>query len=266
MPADEAQIIRAAQGGDEGAILALVDRYQHAVYRFGRRMCPTESDAEDVVQETLLTAVQKIGSFRGEASFTSWLFAIVRSGCSKRQRALIRQPVLEPIEQIDHGPAPDEVLSRQRLRAALDTALSTIDPMYREVLLLRDVEGMTAPEVGAALDLSVAAVKSRLHRARAMLRERVERILEPEMARNRSPAGEGAELGLVLSQYLEGELTRSQCEEIEARLAESPECRGACEVLRRLLGECKSCRLEQPPESLTRRVRSAIQELLRSSS
>lgn len=256
--AEEAALISAAKTGDEQAVLALLDRYQGAVYRFGLRMCPTEHDAEDVVQETLLTAVQKLGDFRGDASFTSWLFTIVRSRCGKKQRAANRAPVLEPIEIIDEGPRPDELLSQAQLRAALETALATIDPMYREVLLLRDVEGLTAPEVATALEITVAAVKSRLHRARSMLRERMDKMLYRGSALPVLPAPDGQDLGEVLSQYLEGELTAEHCAEIELRLAHSPDCRGACDLLRRILGECRTCGRDAPPARVLENVRRAL--------
>lgn len=258
----EAELIAAARTGDPEAVLALVDRYQPVVYRFSKRMCPTEQDAEDTVQDTLLTAVQKLGDFRGEASFTSWLFTIVRSGCGKKQRAATRAPVLEPIELVDDRPRPDELMSQQQLRQALETALATMDPMYREVLLLRDVEGLTAPEVASALGLTVAAVKSRLHRARSMLRDRVERMFPRRRVAPAAPLLPGEDLGELLSQYLEGDLTAAQCAEIEARLGRSPECQGACDLLRRVLGECRACAGERPPSRLVASVREALRALL----
>ncbi len=255
-------LIEAARTGDQRAILDLVDRYQGAVYRFGKRMCPSEQDAEDAVQETLLTAVQKLDDFRGEASFTSWLFTIVRSRCSRKHRAAARAPVIEPIEMIDERPHPDELVNQQQLRSGLEAALATIEPMYREVLLMRDVEGLTAPEVAATLDLSVAAVKSRLHRARGMLRERVEKMFDRPPPRPKIPLAPGQELGEVLSAYLEGDLTRQQCAELEAHLGESPECQGACDLLRRILGECRSCQRDKPPERLQESIRSAIRAMV----
>ena len=260
--AEEQALIAAAKSGDEQAVLDLVDRYQGAVYRFSKRMCPGEQDAEDAVQETLLTAVQKLGDFRGDASFTSWLFTIVRSRCSRKHRAAARSPVLEPIEMIDERPRPDELMSQQQLRQGLEAALATIEPMYREVLLMRDVEGMTAPEVAATLDLSVAAVKSRLHRARGMLRERIEKMFNRPLPKPKLPIPEGRDLGEVLSAYLEGDMTRTQCAELEAHLAQSPDCQGACDLLRRILGECQACKRDKPPEKLQQSIHTAIRSVL----
>lgn len=261
---EEAALIAAARTGDEKAIFALIDRYQGTVYRFGKRMCPSEHDAEDAVQETLITAIQKLPEFRGDASFTSWLFTIVRSRCSRQHRAAAKSPVLEPIEMIDERPRPDELLDQHQLRRGLETALATIDPMYREVLLLRDVEGLTAPEVGEALGLSVAAVKSRLHRARGMLRDRIEKMFQLPPPQPMLPIPEGQELGEVLSQFLEGDLTKEQCAAIDAHLQTSPDCQGACDLLRRILGECKACQRDTPPARLQESVRQALRAVITS--
>jgi RNA polymerase sigma-70 factor (ECF subfamily) len=263
----ELELVRAAQAGDRAAILALVERYQSSVYRFSKRMCPTAHDADDAVQETLLAAVQKLGEFRGEASFSSWLFTIVRSSCTRRTRALNRSPVMEPVELADDAPRPDELVDHQELRKVLDAALVTLEPMYREVLLLRDVEGLTAPEVGELLGLSIPAVKSRLHRARAMLRERVERqlgrrapevVLPPSIPPN-------AELGEILSQYLEGDLSAHQCMELESHLSGSAQCKGMCDLLRRILGEVRTFGEEPPPPHFVESVRRAISATLNES-
>ena len=83
-------LVQAARAGDREAVAALLQRYQDAVYRFGMRMCRNEADAKDVLQETLLTAAEQIGSYRGDASLSSWLYAIARSRCSKRTARRMR--------------------------------------------------------------------------------------------------------------------------------------------------------------------------------
>jgi RNA polymerase sigma-70 factor (ECF subfamily) len=265
--AEETALVRAAQAGDTQAIMALVERLQPTIYRFGRRMCPSEQDAEDVLQETLLTLVQKIGEFRGDASLSSWLFTIVRSRCRVRRRASDRIGQAEGADLLDSAPHPDEAVSTHQLRSILERALRGLEPKYREVLLLRDVEGLSAPEVGEALGLTVSAVKSRLHRARAMLREEVETVLmergipRPELP---SDVPRGLDLGEMLSRYLDGELTGDQCELIEQHLVDSPACRGTCDNLRRVLGECRTWGSEVPPERVTQSVRAAIRSLLAS--
>jgi RNA polymerase sigma-70 factor (ECF subfamily) len=264
---EETALVRAAQAGDAQAIMGLVERLQPTIYRFGRRMCPNEQDAEDVLQETLLTLVQRIGEFRGDASLSSWLFTIVRSRCRIRRRASDRVGEAEGTELLDSAPHPEEAASSRQLRAILEGALRRLEPKYREVLLLRDVEGLSAPEVGEALGLTVSAVKSRLHRARAMVREEVETVLErrgiprPELPPD---VPRGLELGEMLSRYLDGELTGAQCELIEQHLVDSTACRGTCDNLRRLLGECRAWGSQVPPERVTQSVRAAIRSLLES--
>jgi RNA polymerase sigma-70 factor (ECF subfamily) len=170
--------------------------------------------------------------------------------------------VLEPIEMIDERPRPDELIGQQQLRQGLEAALATIDPMYREVLLMRDVEGMTAPEVATTLELSVAAVTSRLHRARGMLRDRIEKMFDLPPPQPQIPLAEGRELGEFLSSYLEGDLTKTQCAELEAHLAGSPDCQGACDLLRRILGECRACQRDKPPERLQQSIQGAIRAVI----
>ncbi len=261
----EALLVEQARSGDPQAIMALVERYQGTVYRFGRRMCQTEQDAEDVLQETLLALVQKIGDFRGDASLSSWLFTIVRSRCRLRRRRAERQTSNEGVDVLDSSPRPDDAVSTRQLRAILEAAVSRLEPKYREVLLLRDVEGMSALEVSEALAISVAAVKSRLHRARAWVREDVERSLAargvrpPELP---ADAPQGLDLGEMLSQYLEGELTGFACARIEHHLQHSSACQKACDGLRRLLGECRTWGEQAPPPHVAESVKAALRSLL----
>jgi RNA polymerase sigma-70 factor (ECF subfamily) len=264
-PTEEESLVRLAQSGDPRAIMALVERYQATVYRFGRRMCQSEQDAEDVLQETLLTLVQKIGEFRGDASLSSWLFTIVRSRCRLRRRRADRQTSSEGLEVLDSSPRPDETVSTRELRGIVEAAVRQLEPKYREVLLLRDVEGLSAPEVSEALRLTVPAVKSRLHRARAQVRELVERglaahgIPPPALP---ADAPQGLDLGEMLSQYLEGELTGLACARLETHLAESSGCLEACQGLRRVLGECRTWGHQKPPQRVAESVRAAIRSLL----
>jgi RNA polymerase sigma-70 factor (ECF subfamily) len=258
----ERQLILAAQGGDREAAVSLLERYRDSVYRFGMRMCQNVADAEDVLQETLLTAAQKLKSYRGEASFSSWLYAIARSGCSRRHRATRRQTELDDLDAVvDSAPRPDEVLIKVRVRAILERALATLDTAYREVLLLRDVEGLTAPEVADALGLSVPAVKSRLHRARLMLRDRVERLIlsQPGVP----PPPRCPDVVAWLGQRLEQELTAGECAQLETHLAKCADPVGRFDPLRRLLGACAAGHgaqvSEKLKESITSEVRAVIQ-------
>jgi RNA polymerase sigma-70 factor (ECF subfamily) len=180
MPLSDAeQMLTCARAGDRHAIEALLSRHRAAVFRYGRRVCPTMADAEDAVQDALWAAAQALRAFRGAAgTILSWLFTIVRRHC---YRVLARLETAEAAATtVPRGAAqvsPEEKLAARHQRAAIATALATLEPLHREVILLRDIEGLTAPEAAARLGVSIEAVKSRLHRARARLREEVDSLL-----------------------------------------------------------------------------------------
>jgi RNA polymerase sigma-70 factor (ECF subfamily) len=177
-PHDQDHLLTAAQAGDPGALEVLLARHRNGVYRYGLQVCRTTEDAEDAVQETLWAATRAIRTFRGAAtSIASWLFTIVRHQCyrllERGRRTPEGHPDLEQLAEASPAPAPDEELAGRQLRSRLAAALAGLEPGQREVILLRDVHGMTAPEAAAQLGLSVEALKSRLHRARVNLRDRI---------------------------------------------------------------------------------------------
>ena len=256
----DSPLVNAARDGDRGAIIQLLERYRDSVFRFGMRMCQSDADAEDVVQETLLTAAQKIDTFRGEASFSSWLYAIARSGCSRRRRTTRREAEVDPDAMVDASGHPEHAVNQRRLGAILERALASLDSGYREVLLLRDVEGLTTPETAAALSLTEAAVKSRLHRARDMLRQRVEGLVRPGLTAG--PAPRCPDVVSVLSERLDHDLSPARCAELQTRLAKCADPAGQFDALRELLGVCRQCQRQQVPESLKKSIRFAIEAAL----
>lgn len=129
-------MVAAAQAGDAEALRALVEHYQDTVFRFGWRLCRSEADAKDVLQETLLTALEKLDTFRGEASFSSWLYAIARSMCARRRRNAARSVELADDTPLSGHVAADEAASREQLRALLHGGLDQIPAKYREVLFV----------------------------------------------------------------------------------------------------------------------------------
>jgi RNA polymerase sigma-70 factor (ECF subfamily) len=116
-------------------------------------MCGDSEDAKDVLQDTLLAASRTVGDFRGDSSVSTWLYTIARSFCIKRRRRSKFAPLGEL--SLDHDapvlpssmPAPDELAARGEVKRSLAIALEALDPASREVLILRDMEGLTAPEV-----------------------------------------------------------------------------------------------------------------------
>ena len=170
--------LTAAQAGDLAALNRLIASHRQGVYRYGLHVCRTTEDAEDAVQEALWAATRAIRTFRGSAaSIASWLFTIVRRECLRRIEGRRRAPSsLEdehPVaaEVVD----PDDALARRQRIALLAGALAELDPSHREVILLRDIQELSAPEAAEQLGISIDALKSRLHRARVSLRDHVTR-------------------------------------------------------------------------------------------
>jgi RNA polymerase sigma factor (sigma-70 family) len=162
-----AQLVDAARGGDTQAIAQLLTQCQPDLKRFARRTCSSAEDAEDAVQSALWQLYRKIGALRTAATFAVWLFRIVERECFRLFRG---RKAAQGQEGVDVEAVAAQALPLD-LRLDLSRAIAALPEAYREVLILRDVDELTAPEVAQQLGLGVDAVKSRLHRARAMVRE-----------------------------------------------------------------------------------------------
>lgn len=271
MPDAETEaIVRAAREGDQAALDALLQRYQPRIFRFGLKMCRNRDDASEVLQDTLIAAARTLRGFRGASSLSTWLYTIARSFCIKRRRRPAAAPRVVSLDAESRAAEavpdvrrdPERALADRELGAALETAIGELDPRYREVLLLRDVEGLSAAEVAEVTGLGVPAVKTRLHRARARVRERLAPLLEPPAPPAR--AGTCPDVVELLSRHLEGEIDRERCEEMERHVAACPACAAACGSLRRTLSLCASAPEGEVPMELQRSVRLAIREALAS--
>jgi RNA polymerase sigma factor (sigma-70 family) len=163
----DAGLIAAARAGDAAALDRLLAASQPDLMRFARRTCANAEDAEDAVQVALWQLHRRIGTLRVIAAFARWLFRIVEREC-RRLLGLSRPTV--PLDEIS---SPLEAPVPHGLRHDLGRMIASLPDLYREVLILRDIEEQTAPETAARLGVSVEAVKSRLHRARGMLREKL---------------------------------------------------------------------------------------------
>lgn len=171
----DAALLEGARAGDRTSLERWLRRWEQPIYRFAIRMCRDPERAKDVLQESMLAAARGIDGFRGEASPSTWLFTIARSFCGKQRRRRVGEPA--SFVFIDEGTAgeavpllndslrsPEEAVSDRRLDAAIGDAIDALEPSQREVLVLRDVEGLSAAEVAAILGVGEEAVKSRLHR------------------------------------------------------------------------------------------------------
>jgi RNA polymerase sigma-70 factor, ECF subfamily len=189
-PTDETLLTRCA-AGDRGAFDALVSRHGDALYRFALRQSPTSRDAEDATQDGLLAAWRGAAAWRGEAAPRTWLYQVVLHACRRRGRRRAGEPahhasVEEAAALAATGPAADERVATGQAGAALRRALLDLPEEAREVLLLRDVEGLSGEEAAAVLGLGLAAMKSRLHRARLELKAGVEALLGGAITEDRS--------------------------------------------------------------------------------
>jgi RNA polymerase sigma-70 factor (ECF subfamily) len=264
----ERDLLRAAQAGDPGSLEALLSRHQGRIYRFGLRMCRDPEDARDVLQDTMLAAARSLRDYRGASALSTWLYAITRSFCLRKRRRSRFAPGAEvsledplALSTPDPSPLPDQVLERRRQEAALEAALSALDAGRREVLLLRDVEGLSAADVAEATGLSVAAVKSRLHRARLELRARLAPLLGASgPATGSTPAC--PDVLAALTRHLEGDLSRAACAEVERHLAGCPRCTELCASLRKTLAACGALPEPRVPAALQEAVRAGIRELV----
>lgn len=181
------QIIERVNQGDPAAFEELLERYEEKIFHFGMRMCGQVEDARDLLQETFLNAFRYLKGFRGEAQFKNWLYKIASSVCIKMRRKGKFEPDFEiSLDQLvptEDGEVPQEipdwaleplenVLSKE-VRRRLSEALALLPKEYRIVLVLRDMEGFSTEETAETLGISEAAVKSRLHRARLFVRQKL---------------------------------------------------------------------------------------------
>jgi RNA polymerase sigma-70 factor (ECF subfamily) len=264
-------LLAAARQGDAEALEALIRRYQPRVYRFGVSMCRNPEDASDIVQETLLAMARNVGNFRGDSTVASWLYTIARRFCIRKRRrgrhAPAREESLEalgsngPRHLSDPGPGPEQAAASREIQEALAAAIGTLDGRQREVLLLRDVEGLSAPEVAAVLGVGVPAVKSRLHRARLAVRQQIAPLLGVPGAAA-APSEECPDVVMLLSRHLEGDIAPDVCAKMEAHLERCDRCKGRCETLRRTLAFCRSTPAPEVPPPVAESVRQAIRTFL----
>ena len=163
----EPGLVEAACGGDAAAVEQLLVVCQPDLRRFARRACSNSADAEDAVQIALWQLYRRIGALRTATAFASWLFRIVEREC---YRLLRRRDRLDALDRSIEGVLRQEPLPLA-LRKDLVAAIALLPEPYRTVLILRDIDELTAPEAAGQLGISTDAVKSRLHRARALVRE-----------------------------------------------------------------------------------------------
>jgi RNA polymerase sigma-70 factor, ECF subfamily len=187
---DESTLVAQAREGDARAFGELVRRYEGKIFRLAQHITQNREDAEDVLQETFLKAYEHLDQFKGDSKFYTWIVRIAVNQALMKLRRRKTDKSVSLDETIDTGEDtitreiaawdedPEQRFSREELGEILDTAVDSLEPPYRSVFVLRDIEELSTEETAEALNLSVPAVKSRLLRARLQLREKLTRYFK----------------------------------------------------------------------------------------
>jgi len=191
---NDEDLVRRAQGGDTRAFDELVRRYRDKVYRLSFKILRHEEDAAEALQDAFLSAYRGIKSFKVESTFSTWLYRIAtnaslmkyrkrREGHVSLEQSQNTDENAEMLQTPDWSTQPLKELLDSETREVMDEGIQRLPEELRTVFILRDIEDLSNAEVAQILDLTVAAVKSRLHRARIALRDRLTRYFADKMTR-----------------------------------------------------------------------------------
>lgn len=182
----EEQLIEKAKKGDKNALSQLVKNYEQTVYNFAFKICRNKERAENTMQETFLSMIKSLNQFSGNSKLSTWLYTIVSNHCLMLARSQKKYDyvnlenedgLIEDKNIADWKFSPEKMTENAELKKLLDDAVEKLPPEYRIVFMLRDVEGLSTSETSEIVNLSVPAIKSRLHRARAFLRNELNKTL-----------------------------------------------------------------------------------------
>ncbi len=196
--APDEELVRSAQGGDTRAFDELVRRYQEKVYRLSYKILRNEDDAAEALQDAFLSAYRGLANFKAESTFSTWLYRVAtnaslmkyrkrREGHVSLEQSQSPNRESEPLQIPDWTQQPVQDLLDSETRQVMEEGIARLPEELRTVFVLRDLEEKTNAEVAEILELTVAAVKSRLHRARIALRDRLNRYLADRMSRKDRP-------------------------------------------------------------------------------
>ena len=184
---DESTLVAQSRDGNTAAFAELVRRYEGKIFRLAQHVTQNREDAEDVLQETFMKAYEHLDQFQGNSKFYTWIVRIAVNQALMKLRRRKTGKTVSLDETIDTGEDtvvreiaawdenPEQRFSREELGEILDSAIQSLEPPYRSVFVLRDIEELSTEETAEALGLSIPAVKSRLLRARLQLREKLTR-------------------------------------------------------------------------------------------
>ena len=182
----EEQLIEKAIGGSNSALTELVKKYEQTVYNFAFKICRNKERAENTMQETFLSMIKSLKQFSGKSKLSTWLYTIVSNHCLMLARSQKKYDystlenedgLIDDKNVVDLNYSPDKLTENSELNLVLDEAIQKLPHEYRIVFVLRDVEGLSTKETSEIVNLSIPAIKSRLHRARAFLRNELNNTL-----------------------------------------------------------------------------------------
>ena len=202
-PQAEIELARALAAGEPGAFERFVEHFRSKIFHYSWLMCGQPDDAEEVAQETLLKIFQNFDQLREPEHVRSWVFRIAKNACLMQRRKSVFAPEHElSVEELPPSPEvsdetrlPDDQLQSSEIRAVLHQVIAELPPGYRCVVLLRDIEQLSTEETAQILDLTPDAVKTRLHRARLAMRQKLDcylhnRCIEVEPIASPAPLSE----------------------------------------------------------------------------
>ena len=180
MDTDDARLARDLLAGDPDAFDRFVARFRPRIFQYSWLMCGDREDAEEVAQETLLRVFESFDQLREPDRVRAWVFRIAKNACLMKRRKSIYAPTSEvPLDDIhpDHEPRPDRQVLQGEMSAALQHSIASLPEIYRAVVILRDMEELSTEETAQLLDVPTDVVKTRLHRARVALRQKMDEYM-----------------------------------------------------------------------------------------
>lgn len=188
---DDESTVKACKQGDRGAFDKLVAKYQRKIYNLSYRFVGDQEEANDLAQEIFVAAYQNIKKFRGDSKFSTWLFQIAANRGKNRFKYLKLRGFFtnrgssdpeedggSPAREIpDYETNPENMLAGKQVQRIVQRVIDRLDPDHKEILILRDIEGLSYEEIGRILKLPEGTTKSRLHRARMEVKEKLKRVL-----------------------------------------------------------------------------------------
>lgn len=267
--ASDEELVRRVCSGNRELFTYLVRRYERIVYRIVHGILDNPADCEEVLQESFLQVLQHIETFRGEAQFRTWLTRIAINEARRRLRKY-RAKLHDSIDEVpndmmafrarelrDWYPNPEEKLATEELGRLLESALCSLPRIYREVFLLRDIEHLSNKETARTLGISIAATKTRLLRARLMMREYLAphyqaavslSIARPIHTRPQVSVIRCEDVLRELSNYIDGEVSAALRQQIEEHIRHCHDCKVLVSTTRTTLSLIANNRvLELPP-------------------